>query len=140
LQQTIKNRYYQLVRHATKPKLIAYDFGIWRDDLEAVNGFDESFIGWGCEDDDLAYRLRRAGRRIISVLDYTHGYHMWHPTEPSRPAKWKLGPNVTRLLSTQRPIQCANGLISAGDAIEGFAPPDAQLSHAEPVAVVQRAA
>jgi glycosyltransferase involved in cell wall biosynthesis len=112
LQQKIKNHYYQLIRHSTKPKLIAYDFGIWREDIEAVNGFDEAFVGWGCEDDDLAYRLRRAGRRIQSVLEYTHGYHMWHPTEPSRPALWKLGTNVLRLLAPQRPIQCVNGLIS----------------------------
>jgi GT2 family glycosyltransferase len=140
LQQRIKNHYYQLVRHATKPKLIAYDFGIWRDDLEAVNGFDESFIGWGCEDDDLAYRLRRAGRRIISVLEYTHGYHMWHPTEPSRPAKWKLGPNVPRLLSAERPIQCANGLISIADSTAGAAPLDDHLSLVAPFAAAERAA
>ena len=45
------------------------------------------------------YRLRSAGRRIASALGYTHGYHMWHPTEPSRPAKWTDGPNVERLQS-----------------------------------------
>ena len=130
LQQRVKNRYYQLVRHAKKPKLISNDFGIWRDDLEAVNGFDESFVGWGCEDDDLAYRLRRAGRRIFSAIEYTHSYHMWHPTEPSRPAKWKLGSNVRRLLSAERPIQCANGLISIGDSSEHVTQQDAQRSPA----------
>jgi GT2 family glycosyltransferase len=111
----VKNRYYEIVRHVKKPKLISNDFGIWREDLEAVNGFDESFVGWGCEDDDLAYRLRRAGRRIVSALAYTHCYHMWHPTEPSRPAEWKDGANVRRLLSPVRPIQCEDGLIPIGD-------------------------
>jgi glycosyltransferase involved in cell wall biosynthesis len=140
LHQRLKNQFFHFVRHPMKPKLIAYDFGIWRDDFETVNGFDESFIGWGCEDDDLAHRLRRAGRRIMSVIEYTHGYHMWHPTEPSRPTKWKLGTNVRRLLSQERPIQCAHGLVSLADACTGSAPFDPQLSHPETLAGAERAA
>ena len=38
----------------------------WRADLERVNGFDESYSGWGLEDSDLVIRLaarRRAGTR-----------------------------------------------------------------------------
>ncbi|MCC7475013.1 MAG: glycosyltransferase [Pirellulales bacterium] len=110
-EKRIKEQYYQLMRHTTKPKLTGYNIGISRVDLEAVNGFDESYVGWGCEDDDLAYRLRRAGRRIVSSLGYTHGFHLWHPTEPSRPARWNDGPNVGRLLAWERPIRCANGLV-----------------------------
>ena len=112
----IKEQYYQLVRHNGKPKLTGCNIGISRDDLEAVNGFDESFVGWGCEDDDLAFRLRKTGRRIASALRYTHAYHMWHPTDPSRPAKWNDGPNVERLQHMERPIRCAAGLIHAVDA------------------------
>jgi GT2 family glycosyltransferase len=111
-QKRIKDRYYQLIGHPTKPKLTGFNIGIAREDLEAVNGFDENFVGWGCEDDDLAGRLRRAGRRIVSALGYTHAYHMWHPTEPSRPAKWNDGPNVGRLLSFESPVQCVSGLVS----------------------------
>ena len=107
----IKEQYYQLVRHNAKPKLTGCNIGISREDLEAVNGFDESFVGWGCEDDDLAFRLRKAGRRITSALGYTYAYHMWHPTDPSRPTRWNDGPNVERLQHLDRPIQCAAGLI-----------------------------
>lgn len=114
----IKEQYYQLVRHGGKPKLTGCNIGISREDLEAVNGFDESFVGWGCEDDDIAYRLRKAGRRIASALRYTHAYHMWHPTEPSRPARWTDGPNVERLQHLDRPIQCVAGLISTADEAE----------------------
>jgi GT2 family glycosyltransferase len=117
----IKEQYYQLVRHSAKPKLTGCNIGISRDDLEAVNGFDESFVGWGCEDDDLAFRLRKAGRRIASALGYTHAYHMWHATEPSRPARWNDGPNVERLQHVNRPIQCAAGLIPMADAHDGRA-------------------
>jgi glycosyltransferase involved in cell wall biosynthesis len=112
-----KSHYYRWMRHPKKPKLTGYNIGICREDFEAVNGFDEAFIGWGCEDDDLAFRLRKAGRRIASALAYTHGYHLWHPSEPSRPAKWTEGINVARLDDVERPIRCAAGLLRlASDA------------------------
>ncbi len=117
-QKKIKEQYYQLVRHPTKPKLTGYNIGISREDFETVNGFDENFVGWGCEDDDLAFRLRKAGRRIASALPYTHGFHLWHPAEPSRPAKWTEGPNVCRLANVDRPIKCKAGLVSLATDVE----------------------
>ena len=108
----IKSQYYRWMRHPKKPKLTGYNIGISREDFEAVNGFDENFIGWGCEDDDLAFRLRKAGRRVATALAYTHGYHLWHPSEPSRPAKWTDGVNVCRLDNTERPVRCAAGLVT----------------------------
>jgi glycosyltransferase involved in cell wall biosynthesis len=110
-QKRIKEQYYQFMRHPTKPKLTGYSIGISREDLEAVNGFDERFVGWGCEDDDLAFRLRKAGRRIASSLPYTHGFHLWHPAAPSCPTKWTDGENVARLANLDRPIKCAAGLV-----------------------------
>jgi GT2 family glycosyltransferase len=110
-QKRIKEYYYQLVRHPKKPKLTGFSIAISREDLEAVNGFDESFVGWGCEDDDLAYRLRKSGRRVASSLPYTHGFHLWHPVTPSCPGKWTDGVNVARLDDLDRPIKCAAGLV-----------------------------
>jgi GT2 family glycosyltransferase len=117
VQKRFKERCYQLMRHRFKPKLTGWNIGIFRRDFEAVNGFDESFVGWGCEDDDLAIRLRKSGRRIISALAYTHGYHMWHPTTPSYPSKWGDGCNVDRL-HNNRPIRCVNGLVRDPDGDE----------------------
>jgi glycosyltransferase involved in cell wall biosynthesis len=107
-----KDWWYQLMGHRTRPKLTGWNIGIWRCDLEAVNGFDESFVGWGCEDDDLAFRLRRNGVRITSALPYTIAYHMWHPVDSTRPEKWADGHNVERLQRTDRPIRCHRGLVS----------------------------
>jgi GT2 family glycosyltransferase len=134
LERRLKEQYYQLVWHPSKPKLSGCNIGISRNDLEAVNGFDETFVGWGCEDDDLAFRLRRAGRRIVSVLGYTTVYHMWHPTDPTRPAQWNDGPNVGRLLHADRPIICRAGLKSSLDEansspITKFTCPQAFATH-----------
>jgi GT2 family glycosyltransferase len=85
---------------------------VWRSDFERINGFDERFVGWGCEDDDLGERLRRSGVKIASILGFTHVIHMWHPTDPSRPARWGEGANVEYLLRHDKPIRCALGLSS----------------------------
>jgi GT2 family glycosyltransferase len=114
-QKWVKEKYYQMTRHRSKPKLTGCNIGISRRDLEAVNGFDETFVGWGCEDDDLAYRLRRAGRRIASAVGYTLAYHMWHATDPTSPRKWADGANVRRLQRLDRPIRCQVGLNSTAD-------------------------
>jgi hypothetical protein len=107
------------MRHRFKPKLTGWNIGIFRRDFEAVNGFDESFVGWGCEDDDLAIRLRKSGRRIVSALPYTHGYHMWHPTAPSYPSKWGEGSNAGRL-QEDPPIRCAEGLVHEPEAVRSW--------------------
>jgi hypothetical protein len=126
----LKNRYYDLVRHPSKPKLNASDFGIWREDFEAVNGFDEGFVGWGCEDDDLGKRLRRAGVRIGTVLGQTRVYHLWHPLDPTHPRVWREGANVGRLLALDRPIRCQRGLVHLTDADDArYVDSDRQVIH-----------
>lgn len=37
------------------------NMAFWREDLIRVNGYDENIVGWGCEDNDIANRLRNAG-------------------------------------------------------------------------------
>lgn len=59
------------------------NFGIWRKDYEAVDGFDETFQGWGHEDADLVLRLHNAGMVRKNGFFATEVYHLWH-TEASR--------------------------------------------------------
>ncbi len=102
---------YQLCRHSSKPKLMGFNIAISRSDLEAVNGFDEQYVGWGCEDDDFAARLRMAGKRVRTAVGYTQAYHMWHAIDPSNPGAWRQGANVARLLHGKREIKCRQGLV-----------------------------
>lgn len=51
----------------------------WKADLVRVNGFDESYSGWGLEDSDLVIRLIRAGIRHKSARFSSTVYHLWHP-------------------------------------------------------------
>ena len=86
-----KSRLYSWIRHRSKPKLFGGNVGIWRSDFERVNGYDEDFEGWGCEDDDLARCLRRVGLRIQSIMRWTRAYHLWHPREATAPALARRG-------------------------------------------------
>ena len=58
------------------------NLAVWRGDFLAIDGFDESYVGWGHEDADLAVRLirsgvlRKEGRFAASVL------HLWHAPAP----------------------------------------------------------
>jgi len=50
----------------------------WRADLLRVNGFDESYSGWGLEDSDLVIRMLRAGVRHKSARFAAPVFHLWH--------------------------------------------------------------
>jgi hypothetical protein len=62
------------------------NLGLWYRDVEAVNGFDETFSGWGHEDADMVLRLHHHGCRRKSGRLGTEVYHLWHP-ENSRSAE-----------------------------------------------------
>ena len=55
------------------------NLGVWRSDLYSVDGFDESYRGWGKEDSDLVVRLLRTGIRIRSGRFATCVDHLHHP-------------------------------------------------------------
>ncbi|RJG27287.1 glycosyltransferase family 2 protein [Massilia cavernae] len=54
------------------------NLGVWRKDLDRVNGFDESFTGWGHEDSDLVVRLFNAGVMRKDGAFATEVFHLWH--------------------------------------------------------------
>lgn len=54
------------------------NFGLWWDDLAAVNGFDETFSGWGHEDADLVLRLHNQGLVRKNGHLATEVFHLWH--------------------------------------------------------------
>jgi glycosyltransferase involved in cell wall biosynthesis len=54
------------------------NLGVWKSDLERVNGFDESFTGWGHEDSDLVVRLFHAGVMRKDGAFATEVFHLWH--------------------------------------------------------------
>ncbi|MDB5846202.1 MAG: glycosyltransferase [Polaromonas sp.] len=55
------------------------NLGVWMRDFLSVNGFDESFEGWGHEDADFVLRLSHLGLRRKNGFLATEVFHLWHP-------------------------------------------------------------
>ncbi len=68
-------RHYRAVKWN---RIKSCNLAIWRDDYAAVDGFDESFVGWGHEDADLVLRLARHGVRRKGGAFSTEVFHLWH--------------------------------------------------------------
>lgn len=54
------------------------NLGVWKADLQRINGWEERFQGWGYEDSDLVIRLIRAGVKRKSGRFATAVIHLWH--------------------------------------------------------------
>jgi glycosyltransferase involved in cell wall biosynthesis len=68
-------RHYRTVKWS---RIKSCNLAIWRKDYAAVNGFDESFVGWGHEDADIVLRLARHGVRRKGGAFSTEVFHLWH--------------------------------------------------------------
>jgi glycosyltransferase involved in cell wall biosynthesis len=85
-------------------------FSAFKEDIAAVNGYDENFEGWGGEDMDFALRMVQAGFKGTSVIRTARVLHLWHPTE-MKGKHWKEGENLHYYLQKNKPVFCKNGLI-----------------------------
>jgi glycosyltransferase involved in cell wall biosynthesis len=88
--------------------ILGCNLGIWREDLVAINGFDETFVGWGREDADLANRLYHLGRSRKFVYGRAILYHLNHPVA----SRSRLGDNQSLLDQTiaEKRIRAVKGL------------------------------
>ncbi|MDE2373787.1 MAG: FkbM family methyltransferase [Hyphomicrobiales bacterium] len=54
------------------------NLAVARSDLDRIDGFDGSYVGWGLEDSDLVARLLHAGVRRKDGRFATGVLHLWH--------------------------------------------------------------
>ncbi len=87
-------------------------FSIHRSDLQSINGYDENFVGWGGEDEDLSLRMVKAGLRGHSAIPDARTLHLWHRKELGG-RHWREGPNLPYLMRTDIPAFCENGLVKS---------------------------
>lgn len=90
-----------------KPQVLGANFGIGAGAYRAVNGLDESFTGWGMEDDDLGRRVYALGGKPALRLRDCLVLHQFHPSR-SRGA-WRENEHAHRIA---KPFEtaCKHGL------------------------------
>lgn len=54
------------------------NFAFFRADLDKVDGFETSFVGWGLEDSDIVIRMIRSGVKRKDGRFATGVLHLWH--------------------------------------------------------------
>ena len=70
--------------------MLGSNFSAAKQDLEAINGFDELYDGPGCgEDSDIHYRLSLIGVTGKSLRNLAIQYHIWHPLTKVSDACWE---------------------------------------------------
>ena len=92
------------------------NLAFWRHDLDRVDGFDASYVGWGREDSDLLMRLLRAGVRRKDGSFATGVLHLWH-SEADRSALAQNDRRIEQVQNSDR-IKAERGLsVLRGEAM-----------------------
>ena len=79
-----KNKFYYYLHKlklTNKPPLRGGCCAINREDFLAINGYDEKYIGWGSEDDDVGHRLYSLGAAGFNPFRKEYTLHLFHKKE-----------------------------------------------------------
>jgi glycosyltransferase involved in cell wall biosynthesis len=96
------------------------NLGLWRSDLDRVDGFDGSYVGWGLEDSDLLIRLLRAGVNRKDGRFSTGVLHLWHPL--ADPSLLSANQMLLDAIQHSNRILAVSGLSSLKNGAEAHAP------------------
>lgn len=94
--------------HLRERGIKSCNWGFWRNDLIALNGFNEAMTGWGFEDNELVARAFHLGLKRSDLRFSGLAVHLWHCTR-----KQMLdNPNEKILAATRASatVRCGQGL------------------------------
>ncbi len=104
----IRLPYLPPVKTRSLDNIKSCNMSFFRQDILAVNGFNEDFVGWGNEDSELACRFFKYGLKKKVHYFMTVCFHLWHPTS-------KIVSEKNRQLLSEsiasKEYYCRNGLV-----------------------------
>ncbi len=85
------------------------NMGFYKNDIVAVNGFNQDFAGWGREDSELAvrffkYGLKRKEHRFMAIC-----FHLWH--KENNRAQLSRNDQLLKKTIESNEYFCSNGLV-----------------------------
>jgi len=127
---TIRNRFLSALvfKERTGQRAIrGCNQAYWKSDLIRVNGFNEAFVGWGREDNEIAARLYNAGVMRRNLKFQALAIHLHHPLRHAQMGA--RNDAVLRETIEQRRAWCPLGLSQHVEpAIPGVRQPDSRSS------------
>ncbi len=85
------------------------NMGFFREDIFAVNGFNQNFVGWGREDSELAIRFFKSGLNKKEHPFRAVCFHLWH--EENDRDRLKINDDILRKIKESNEYTCSNGLV-----------------------------
>jgi glycosyltransferase involved in cell wall biosynthesis len=104
-----KDAFYVLIRRPRRPHNYGMNFSVAREDLLAINGYDESFRGVGGADGDVRRRLGLVGVRPLSVFAPAVVFHQFHPPDPTKTPEVRAR-NQALARRADAPAFCRDGI------------------------------
>ena len=89
-----------------KESALGCNMSFFRDDIIAINGYDEFFEGWGGEDGDLGRRLKAHGLKKRHLKFAGIVFHLWHEDK----YMYNKDKNFSYSQREDTPVYCANGI------------------------------
>lgn len=80
----IKNIKYYLGLKERGSNIVGAAYVLNKEDYIKVNGYDEEYKGWGKEDDDISWRLYKAGIKSKHIFLKYPVVHLWHYFDPTK--------------------------------------------------------
>lgn len=94
--------------HQAIHKIRGCNMAFWREDLIAINGYNEDLVGWGREDSELSVRMINNGKAKKRIKFGAIQFHQYHQEN----SKKGLNKNEGILADTikDKIVKCKNGL------------------------------
>lgn len=102
--------FYGYGRKSKNLTLLGANFAMKKSLLLKINGYDEDYVGYGCEDMDIELRAIRAGGKVVSMKNKAIVYHLWHEEKKDRNEEAQI--NYKRFLEVKASnnYKCKNGI------------------------------
>lgn len=86
------------------------NFSVSRADMLAIDGFDQSYEGYGREDTDVEIRLQNLGLSIKSAKNLCLQFHLWHEPRAFTP----VNEDLLAAVKNEKRVKALRGLGTAG--------------------------